>query len=185
METGLIVVALVLLFLTGGKKNGTTPSNGGSATDVPGRKPGPSGRGDVWRIDADVPNLPAPAAFDYAGNGLYIDPDCQFVIEGDLFWPDPRAFVVVSEQAPTLEETLNLRDDNTVIGYVDYLVDELGITDPVEIVWRIVAEASPLCADANPETDWGEAMRIWFNDFLARITHYLDEGTIPFGGGEQ
>lgn len=183
MELALGIGILLLLFLSG-KGGGSDSTNGGalppSTTDVPGRTKGPGGRGDVWRDPKDVSRLPSSGQFDYSGNGLWIDPECGFVVEGDLFWPDPDAFVRVMEPAPTLEATLSLRDDNTALGFVNYLVEQEGVRDPVDIVWRIVDEAAPMCGQVDPE-QWGEAMRIWFNDFLDRVTTYLEEEEIPFG----
>lgn len=180
MEGALGLLLLVVLFLTGGETTNGGNGNGDTPSKVPGRKRGPDGRGDVWRDEDDLPSLPGPADFDYAGNGIWIDGECQFVIEGDLFWPDDPRFVV-AEEAPSVSETLNLRRDNTIVGFIDYLMNEEGEDDPIEIVWRILTEVSPMCADVDPDTQWGESMRIWFNDFLDRVTAHVEEATIGFG----
>lgn len=188
MEIWLTGGVFLLLFLLGGKKNGSSveppedgslnpPPNPNPGPDVPSRRRGAGGRGQVWSRDADTPNLPPASVFDYSGNGLWIDPNCGFVIEGDLFWPKKGAKSYRAVEMPTLDATLRERRDNTAIGYVDYLVDQQGINDPVQIMWMIVDEAAPMCGQVDP-SQWGEAMRIWFNDLLRRLTQYLEEDTI-------
>lgn len=183
---------LLLLFMlgksssssNGGGESVEPPSGGGDdkpPSKVPSRRRGAGGRGQVWGSDADTSKLPSAGTFDYSGNGLWIDPNCGFVIEGDQFWPKKGAEVWVAVSAPTLDAALAKRGAsgglNSVLGYVDYLVDELGIDNAVDIMWRIVDEAAPMCAQVEPE-QWGEAMRIWFNDLRRRIEQYLEEDTI-------
>jgi hypothetical protein len=182
-----VVVLILLAFGGGGPKEGEGTNGDGTLppgppSNVPGRpKRGADGRGWAWRDDADVSKLPGPAQFDYGGNGLWIDPECGFVIEGDKFWPRVDQFHIVQISAPTLAATLALREDNTVLGFIDYLVDEEGVTDPIAIVWRVLDEAAPMCGQVDP-SQWGEALRIWFNDFLERVTAYVTQGEIEFGG---
>lgn len=195
MELALGVVILVILVLTG--SGGTPPENGdganggnGGGNGGGGTKPhrGPDGRGHAWTNDEiwndikDAKKLPDGSVFDYGGNGFYIDPDCGWVIEGDRFWPESQDFSYQAVERPSLEATLAHSRTNSVIGFVDYLMNQEGMDDPVEIVWRVLEEAAPLCADVDP-SQWGGAMRYWFDDFLKRVTRYVETGdTIPLGG---
>ncbi len=188
MELALGLGLLVLVFLTGGdkKKNGTP--EGGSLGPVPGWDPsavpgrphkGPDGEGDAWVQPDQRDALPGVTDFDWSGNGFYIDPNCRFVLEGDQFWPDAAAFSVMAIEKPTLGQTLAI-EGNSVLGFVDYLINEEGEDDPLEIVWRVVEEASPMCAAVEPE-QWSAPMQAWFNDFLDRVTDHAEEAGIDFG----
>lgn len=187
MELALGIGLLLVLFLTGGSDEeeeeegernlGPTPWTPDST--VPGRKrKGPDGKGDAWVEPARYDDLPGFDTFDWDGNGLYIDPNCELVAEGDLFWQGDE-FAITAIPRPTLGQTLAI-EGNSVAGYIDYMVDEEGEDDPIEVVWRILEEASPMCAAVEPE-QWGEAMRVWFNDFLDRVADYMGEPVIPFG----
>jgi hypothetical protein len=187
MEIWLAGGIILLLAMLGGDKNGASdggegdgklpPDKDPTPSTVPSRRRGAGGRGQVWSSDAQTSSLPSAGTFDYSGNGLWIDPECGFVIEGDLFWPKKGAKSYAAIEAPTLDATLAARRDNTVLGFVDYLVDTLGYAHPENVVWEIVKQAAPMCEQVDP-AQWGEAMRIWFNDFLRRVTTYMNEDTI-------
>lgn len=168
----IVAVGLVLLFL--GKDDGRNWT------------PGRGGDGSVWGADpssADAPSSGPVAsewnAFDFAGNGLWISPDCDVVFEGETFWPKTSSYSAI--EAPTLAGVLAI-EGNSVIGYVDVLIDQQGFTDPVEIAAQILREASPLCADVDPNL-WGAGLRDWFNDFVERLIPLVDESVngIEFG----
>jgi hypothetical protein len=184
MELGLAIAIMLIVALTaGGKSSSNGGTNGGSTNGGnDGRwTPGPDGRGHVWADPADTPRLPSAQQFDYDANGLWIDPECGFVLEGDHFWPESDAFVWESVEASSLDATLAVSRTNTVIGYLDYLTGH-GYSDPVEIAYMILGEAAPLCADV-PAEEWGEPMRRWFTNFLDRVTHYIETGdNLPLGG---
>lgn len=111
-----------------------------------------------------------PEDFDFGGNGLWISTDCEWVVEGNRFWQEGQ---VNAEERPTLDATLAI-DDNSVLGFVDYLINDQGYQQPEEIAWKILVEASPLCADLDPE-QWGEGLAQWFQNFVARLTPYVEE----------
>lgn len=188
MELALGLGLLFVLFLTGGngKKNGadTDGDDGDDGTPdftpglIPGRKrKGPNGEGTVWVEPDKIEWIPGYDDFDWDGNGLFIDPNCELVAEGDGFWPNAGE-EYRSYGGETLEEALAI-EGNQIIGYIDYMVEEEGEDDPIEVVWRILEEASPMCASVDPET-WGLALKEWFNDFLDRVTDYMGIEQIDF-----
>ncbi|MCH9680367.1 MAG: hypothetical protein K0V04_02950, partial [Deltaproteobacteria bacterium] len=91
-----------------------------------------------------------------------------YVIEGNLFWGDNWSAV----EAETLAETLAIAD-NSVVGFIDYLVDTAGTTDPEGVAWTILEEVSPMCTAVDTSM-WGEGLINWYDNFLARVVEYLD-----------
>jgi len=116
--------------------------------------------------------------FDWQGNGLAIDTDCERVAEGAHFFPFNWATMNTrAEEASTLDATLSIARDNTAMGFVDYLTDQEGITDPLVISARILEEASPQCASV-PASDWGPHLRSWYTSLVQRVTAYVGQETI-------
>lgn len=157
--------------------------------EKPGPQTGPGGKGKIFGGGGGggggglfgggggaklPPGLPAD--FDFGGNDLWVSPDCEWVVEGNRFWQTNK---VNAEEAPTLEAVLAI-DDNGVNGFIDYLINDQGFRSPEEITWRILQEASPLCADLDPE-QWGEGLAQWFENFVARIVPYVEETTGGIG----
>lgn len=142
-------------------------------------KPGPGGGGKVWRLPGSGGGaLPSVEEFDYAGNGLFIDPDCQYAIEGNRFWPSAE-FGLNAIEAPSLAQTLSI-PDNSVVGFIDYLINVEGFQQPYDVAGRILAEAAPMCASL-PDDQWGDGLFAWYGSLVERITRYMEE-TIDFGG---
>jgi hypothetical protein len=117
-----------------------------------------------------------PADFDFAGNKIWISPDCEYVVEGNLFWPVPGE-MINAEEAETLDAVLAI-ERNSVIGYVDALIAR-DYTDPAVVAQQILQEVSPLCADLDPAM-WGDGLRAWYENFVERLIPYLEEGGIEF-----
>ena len=167
---------------------------GGTASDRPqeGGRPkapkpwsrGPGGKGKVFGggkgKPGEGPPLPEdlPDDFDYAGNGLYVDPNCEYVIEGNIFWPGTTGPIYASAEATTLDSSLALfGGKNSILGFVDYLVNEQSLgDDPEGIAWTVLEHASPMCTSVEPEGNWGDGLINWYDNFLERIIAYLDEG---------
>jgi hypothetical protein len=175
LTVGVMGVGVLLLTAWGGK------SPYGQKPGYPGKpKKGPGGS-STW---GDVPSPSALPDFDFAGNGIYISADCEYVIEGNQFWGARRA-----EEFPTVLETLMAPGDdpkNSIQGWIDYLLNQEGVTDPQVIVERFMREVSPFCWDVahssgefDPET-WGVGMRNWFENFFARVMDHVAtwEGSI-------
>lgn len=90
---------------------------------------GPGGAGKVFR-DPDDTGSPDFADFDFSGNGIYVSPECSFVIEGDLF--RPRGDWVSAIEPPEyagyvtgkeLEAVIAVAADNSVAGFIDFFLD--------------------------------------------------------------
>ncbi len=135
----------------------------------------PKGGGRYW---APRRSKPAFNDFDFGSNKLWISNDCTVVAEGRHFFPGDWATTNTrAEEASTLSATLDLGPDNTVMGFIDYLVDQEGIEDPLVVAARILEEASPQCASVTDDT-WGEAMRAWYDSLVRRVTAYMTQETI-------
>lgn len=144
----------------------------------------PKGGGKIWMNPKDYPpgkKKPAPPAdWDFGGNRIWISPDCNYVVEGNRFMPlddfDINAESPTKAGA-TLDEALDLYGgDNSVWGYVDYLVegnDEAGIkgiyNDPVHVAWHILRDAAPACNEIDAEKYWGDGLYFWFQSLLERL----------------
>lgn len=175
-----VLVAVVVLALL------ASQGESGDTVYVP--SPGPTGKGTVWggppgggRPDAGAPKAQWPV-FPWDGNALWISPDCDVVFEAEGFWND--GVNVAAIEAPTLGAVL-AEPGNSVAGYVDFLINEQGFTDPVDIAAQILREASPLCADVDPD-QWGRGLIAWYNDLVERLIPYVERelGGIPFGEGD-
>lgn len=162
----------------GGLFGGGGGGKGGGGGSKPKPKKGPGGS-TVW---GTPPGNTLPEGFDPGGNGLYIDPECDFVIEGNLFWPTGSQATCI--EAESLEQTLAADPENNVCGFLDYLLGTEGLQQPEDIAWRILEEASPWCASADPSM-WGLGLQAWYESFVERVVAYVDEyGGIDFGGDE-
>ena len=175
-----IIGGLVLLGLLawGGSALASTTTDAPSVPVKP-FMPGPGGKGKVYVKGGGKGTLPTklPEGFDFGGNGLYVSVDCDYVIEGNLFWPTGSLSAV---EAPTLEAVLAVSRDNTVVGYLDYLIDTLGYRQPEQVAWKILEEASPMCASVDP-AQWGEGLQAWYETFVARVSDYMEEATLLAG----
>lgn len=174
-------IALIAFLLKGKKGDGSDldfngPGGGkgggkGGGTDVPkGPRKGPGGKGDVFG-NLDKP----PIQWDPSSNQVLIAGDCSVVLVGEMFWPDTKS--IVAMEAPSLKETLELSDDNSVVGFVDYLMNEEGLQQPEEIAARIMLEISAYCWDVPP-SQWHPAYRMFFEWLMDRLVPYVEEGTI-------
>ena len=151
-----IAVALIALLFSG------RPSPGG---DVP--YPDGSRR---WGDE------PAPG-FRPGTNDLWISPTCDGVAEGRYFFPLAwRTEDTNAVEYATLTATLAHSDDNTALGFIDYLVG-MGEARPEEIARWMLLEASPMCATV-PQSAWSPAMREWYASLISRIRDYTTQDTI-------
>lgn len=190
---------LVLVFALGGEGGKKTNGNGpkkpvppGGGKPKPGDKPVPGktnpghkpkggGHGGGQYGSGDI-----PLDFDWEGNQLFIGTDCDVVAEAKQFMPSPEGGVNACEYdnlAATLEDPDNQcppQGTNTVYGYIDFMIDQLGMDDPIAIATQILVEAAPFCADL-PEQLWPEPLVDWWNGFVERVVDYHEEATgIPF-----
>ncbi|MCH9686027.1 MAG: hypothetical protein K0V04_31620 [Deltaproteobacteria bacterium] len=108
-----------------GGGSGGGGSGGGSGDNDDPWTPGPGGNG---RIYGGGGGEGPPDDFDFAGNGLWISPDCTVVAEGEKFRPDGFDWVVAIEppdwHAYTPgQEVLAVQKvdtDNSIAGFVDW-----------------------------------------------------------------
>ena len=181
---GLMVGGLLLLAGWGGR------APPGQKPDYPGKpKVGPKGSWGWGNVPADSSGL--LEGFDPGCNKILFSPDCDWVIEGNRFWQDGRGLEFpYAVSYPTVDQTLSYvppgSDDdcvNGIEGWIDYLMDVEGIEDPIVIVQRFMQEVAPFCWDVDPSF-WGEGLLAWYNNFLARVTDYVESvvGGIDFGG---
>jgi hypothetical protein len=163
----------------------------GTGPTGPGWKPGkPSGPGweppdpkrtYKWGTGA------VPEDFDWDSNMFWISPDCDTVVEGYLFetasWQDSLNAI----EAPTLMETLAAETypgmdppDNTVYGFIDYIMTYEGYDSAEGVALRVVQEANALCADV-PMDNWPEELSEWFASFVERIGPWVDNNLGEIG----
>ena len=204
-NAGPILAGVAAAVLVGGVAGGIAwaatkkKSSGSKGADDPNKRdpieprPGVGGKGKVWVDDDDYKKKgktkpTPPEGFDYAGNQIWISPDCGYVIEGNLFWQSDGG-VIMSDGAETVDMALAMKSapdiespDNSVLGFVEYMIEELGVRDPQDAVWEIIRQVSPLCADVDPNKDWGPGMYNWFQNFSARMVDFFEEtlGAIGF-----
>ena len=177
-----------------------TPGNGpvtpgkptpGTGPTGPGWKPGKPG-GPGWNPPDPKRKYKwgtgaVPDDFGWETNEFWISPDCDTVVEGWLFetnswqeWGEVSAL-----EAPTLRETLAIAPDNSVYGFIDYIMTYESFGSPEEVALRIMQETNALCADI-PVHNWSLEVSEWFNDFVERIRPWVEEniGAIEFGESE-
>lgn len=149
--------------------------SGGGSTDV--KRKGPGGRGSVFSAPGEDVTL--PDGFDFGSNKIWISPGCDVVLEGELFEPG-GSFAIAELEAPTLAQALELRTapdlatpDNSVYGFLAYLIDQGIATTPSALASRVLAEASPGCA-GDPST-WSPVITAWHADFSQRIASWVSE----------
>lgn len=124
--------------------------------------------GKVWGAPHELPE-----GWDPSRNSVWVDPNCEWAIEGLKFlpvWKDAHAVPygkggslveVLSYSGPGMPE-----GDNPAWGLVDKLAED-GV-DPKTIADTIFAEAAPLCWDAGPSA-WGAGVKAWYADLYERI----------------
>lgn len=171
-------VGILGLFGLMGAASGAEPRDpklgpGGRGTTRP--KPGPGGKGKNWG-----PPAGPVGGFDPSGAGLIVLDDCMTVVEGDRFWPKPMPDVRerYATGASCLITSLTMLEKAgdprcSALDFVEYLTQEEGY-DPIMIAHRILRDASPICADADPST-WGDGLFSWYNDLIDRLTDYVPE----------
>lgn len=137
-------------------------------------KPKPDGGGKRW-------GPPKPKdGFNPGGAGILISDDCMTVIEGARFWPDPVPDIAerYSTGSSCLINSVQMLEDASdprcsALDLVEFLTQEEGY-DPILIAQRILRDASPVCADADPAT-WGDGLFSWYNDLVDRLTDYVPD----------
>ena len=100
---------------------------GGGGTDP--WQPGPGGKGKVYGNGGGSGGEMPWGDFDFSGNGLWISPECDGVVEGALFRPKDDAFSINALE-PTehddyvhgreLEAVLTVDPENSVAGFIDW-----------------------------------------------------------------
>lgn len=113
--------------------------------------------GVVWGEGAT-----APAGWNPEDNGIYIDPQCRYVLEGRGFLPDGG--ITGEIMFNTLLD--NLAEGNSAWAFV-WRMDQIGRT-PDAIANEIFRQVSPLCFDAGPD-GWSPAVTRWYQTLATRI----------------
>ena len=132
-----------------------------------------------------------PVDFDML-RGLFITPDCFAVAEAPGFWngieflpPDftsaapieppgryPSGLPMTSDggdasgMGPTLDETFASSPTTGAVGFVEFWLERNAT--PQDIVMRMIAEVSPMCAGVDP-SQWGPGLTRWYNDTVDRV----------------
>ncbi|MCX4240195.1 hypothetical protein [Paraliomyxa miuraensis] len=113
----------------GGGSGGSGGSGGGSGGGSDPWTPGPGGKGKVFSGGSGSESW---TDFDFSGNGLWIAPECDGVVEGALFRPRDDAFDVYAiepseyesyEVGKELEAVLKVHYENTVAGFIDWYMN--------------------------------------------------------------
>jgi hypothetical protein len=125
-----------------------------------------------------------PEDWDFDSNGFWISPDCDYVLEGWYFETYSWQKTISAIEASTLYGTLQEAPDNSVYGYLAYLINEEGVDTPPQLAIRVMQEASPMCVEVFADQDledWPPGLAEWFESFVERITPWVVEETgIPF-----
>ncbi len=137
----------------GGSGGGGSGGSGSGELDDP-WTPGAGGKGRIYGGGGDNGGLPAD--FDFAGNGLWISPDCTVVAEGAMFRPGEDD-ATISAIEPTEwsgytpgQEVLAVQkvaSDNSIAGFVDWAMGnalpELPAAFEDWVVWHFKAVNRP------------------------------------------
>lgn len=145
----------------GGPGGRETPGGGGGGSGGGGSDPWTTGPGGHGRVYGGAPGGGMPDGFDFAGNGLWVSPECELVLEGDAFRPGDDDDMIMAIEPPEFpgytpgEEVmavLGVDPTNSIAGYLDWAMNN-GFPDaPLPLVeWvatRFVASARPQPAPA-------------------------------------
>lgn len=178
---GELVIATLVLLLLGGIGSGKDADEGNGKRPIGpiGPVPGPGGDGTRWRpTPGSIPGSILDQ-FDFDGTDLYIDPECQYVLEGARFF-DVDQILNAEDYAGAVAAESRYAE-----GFIKTLIPESQESDPIRIAQRVVQLYAPMCAEVDP-SEWGPAMLAWYNDFLDRVITWIDwsTGEIPYGGAE-
>jgi hypothetical protein len=182
---GLVFLARRALAAEGPAGPAITPTSGGGkiiqhpdAPTGPSTVPtsgGPSGRGPSVFGFSQI-----PTGWNPEGNGIYISPNCDLVLEGKFFEPVSKGLPITGIEGETLVDTLAADPENSVYGYIDYLIITGGFREPTEIAEQVMREANALCADV-PFWQRPPALAQWFDSFVARISPWVEETAFGIG----
>lgn len=169
----------------------------GLAKADPGRKPelpkkGPGGSKKWGKPKPGGPSVSDDDEFDETGPGLFVSADCEEVVEGGRFWPDPYEVdrnperddgtkqydpAVAQGRACTVNDVRGLVAETnsgcTGLDFIDAFIIN-GERDPATIAQQIAQQVAPLCWDAPVHT-WPDAFYNWYNYLVDRLTVYVEQ----------
>lgn len=128
---------------SGGGGSGGGGSGGGGSDPW---TPGPGGKGKVYGgAGGGGGTKGLPGDFDFSGNGLWISPECDGVVEGSKFRPSPEEDFVNAieptewsgyEPGKEVEAALAVDPANSIAGFVDWAMgQELDPPPATFAVW--------------------------------------------------
>lgn len=134
----------------------------------------------VWGNGFLPPEVEQEFCTNVATNKIWANPDCTMIVEGAFFEPLTLGLPLTAIEADTLAGTLAADPENSVYGYIDYLMDTRGLQDTWEIVDAIARNVGLECVNAPP----GSLAHAWQQSLASRIAEYVeDNGGIPFSPG--
>lgn len=187
--TAAIIAAVAFLGFAGLARAGN--GNGNGRRRPLGPSTGPGGA-KTWGTPGSAGGLTPP--FDPTGAGLFVSDDCNTVIEGAKFWPanapidrnppkegTPSGYkfdpATAQGRACVVRDVRGLAGsqdaDCTGLDYVDGMILDAGIQDPIEIAQSIARQVAPLCWDA-PEVTWPEVFAAWYDSLVQRLVSYVE-----------
>ncbi len=125
------------------------------------------------------PGEPGLYVKDLAPNKVAAGPNCGAVIEGRFFEPASLNLPIDAIEPPvldpSLQQTLDIDPQNSVYGFIDYLINVEGINDAWEITEKIMAQVG--CPGEVLESAWGTSLAL-------RISPWVESaGGISFDVG--
>lgn len=134
-----------------------------------------------------------PAGWDPI-RGLWISPDCDWIVEGPGWWngtPGGQQIAITYQEGwPANAENANLeamlpeageslpahmqRADVGVLGWVDGQVlgnENFAPRQPEDVALDILRHYAPMCADVDP-LQWSEALLGWYASVVDRIVRW-------------
>lgn len=123
-----------------------------------------------------------PAGWRWQGNQLWVSPNCDAVAEGGGFAPADKTIAAL--EATTLAASMQLKSapdlahpDNSVYGFLTYLIEQEGITHAGTLATRVLDEAAPHCKPNTllPLLAYPPVLQAWHADFTQRISQRVDE----------
>lgn len=132
-------------------------------------------------VFGEIADVNIPGGFDPAGNHVQIAPDCSSVLVGRSLWTygDKGDIFGMECQEPADGKLKTALDaGSNLCGYIDYLMNQEGITSSSRIGAAILRELNPTCID-KPSAQWPEALRSFVGWLREHVNVYVGEA-----GGE-
>lgn len=171
----------------------TKPSGGGDKPKPGGKKPKPGGGGGGGGGEIGVPDrvLPKgglifgtvdddqiPDEFDDGSSLVLISNDCRVVLVGRRFWPPAGELFSECQEPPDGKLITALRAGQNACAFIDYLMNQEGITSAAQIGEAMIRELNPSCLNM-PNDQWTEAMTQFTAWLKPHVNIYVGEA-----GGE-